>query len=261
MGCLGMLLPGGAWARDIMVNVDMTPEGHKAVHPTPEHPAYYLPVVLGYQELGGDKAAGEHIPPDKDVMAQLASQLAAQGYLPSHVERSEPHHRSKDAERNPAAAAKLAPPPSLVVTFFWGSLNPVKMPNGQVVNQDRMMALVAGKAMDSLQPFSMRFEDVIQQGVEMDHYFIIVAAYDFQAYFGQRPPRKVLLWTARMSIPSAGLWLPQIVPALAKAGGPFFGRETTRPQWIHPPTGEVKAGTPEVKGYVMPAQASPAPAH
>jgi hypothetical protein len=52
-----------------------------------------------------------------------------------------------------------------------------------------------------------------------------------------------------MSTPSSGLTMADVVRPLAASGGPLFGRETSRPQWITAPIvreGKVEVGQPVV---------------
>jgi hypothetical protein len=62
----------------------MTPAGRKLVRPSPEHPAYYLPVMSGFEELGARAAHGEKAPPDAHVAKLISEALARQGYLLAH---------------------------------------------------------------------------------------------------------------------------------------------------------------------------------
>jgi len=79
----------------------------------------------------------------------------------------------------------------------------------------------------------------------------MVSAYDFEAYRASN--RVVLLWQAKMSAPSDTLAeFSDALVALARAGGPLFGRETVRPATLVlpvTPDGHVEIGTPEVKDY------------
>ena len=236
----------------------MTAEGRKVPHPSPEQPAYYYPVVAGYRQIG-NMIAGETSPPILKVIHHLALALAKQGYVASH-EASSDHARSKRVR----SVLALTPPPSLILVFHWGSMNPVVVvggdpaaPNPVVVNQSQMVALVGGQSLDNL---DLAFErEAVMQGAERDRYFVTVAAYDFAAY-SQRH-RKVVLWMAKMSLPSDGVTMPQVMPSLIAAGEPFLGRETTRPQWVTVPAvpdGRVEFGDLKVIEYLdAPASANP----
>ena len=82
---------------------------------------------------------------------------------------------------------------------------------------------------------------------------MVVSAYDLHAYLGKRQ-KKVLLWQAKLSVPTNGTNFTDILPALVEAGAPQFGKETIRPIVIPITTapGNVKIGPVEVKGYSTP---------
>ena len=60
---------------------DMTSEGHHIGHPDPEHPAYYLPIMNGFSELGTTIEKGQQPPSEYDVAHEVAVALSRQGYL------------------------------------------------------------------------------------------------------------------------------------------------------------------------------------
>ena len=78
----GALGAASVAARDTEVNVvvDFTPEGRKIPHPVPGDPAYYYPVLGGFEGLGAGEA-GEKPPKQWDVAHVVALELAKQGYL------------------------------------------------------------------------------------------------------------------------------------------------------------------------------------
>ncbi len=73
-------LTAAAKLAEVDVVVDFTPEGRKVEHPTPSNPAYYYPVLGGFQELGS-VVAGEKPPKQWEVAHMVAVALAKQGYL------------------------------------------------------------------------------------------------------------------------------------------------------------------------------------
>jgi hypothetical protein len=216
------------------VVVDMTPEGRRLPLPSPGKPAYYLPYVRGYVELG-KAVAGTTPPPKLEVIHQIAVELAGQGYL---------------------VISKAEPTPSLILLIQWGCLNPeiVNLDPGNdplqkdFVNERQMLALVGG---NTLEHMDLDFErETVMQGAEEDRYFVALTAFDYKAYAHNR--KKVMLWEAKMSLPSTGVTIDGALPALIQAGGPLFGRETTRPKMLIlpiTPEGRVDIGTLTVKGY------------
>lgn len=226
---------------EVNVNSTLSEAGQKITHPTRAQPAYYFPVVAGWREEGAT-VAGEKPPPRLLVVHQLAKTLADEGYL--------------------VVSAKT-PPPTLLLVFHWGYMNPQiddkTQPTGTIdnpfFNQAQMLALVGGS---TLQNLDLDFErEAVMQGAEDDRYFVIVTAYDFADAIKKK---KTVLWQARMSVPSAGVTMEEVVPALIASGGPMFGRETKRPEWLTTPLapeGHVNVGTPVVVPAAPPAEKAP----
>jgi len=215
---------------EVNVNTSVTEAGKKLAPPTHEHPAYYFPVVAGWREKGA-VVAGEKPPPVLMVVHEFAKALAGQGYL---------------------VVGPKTPPPTLLLVFHWGTLNPQiddvspdpENPQKLFYNQGEMLALVGGNTLPNL---DLEFErEAVMQGAEDDRYFAIVSAYDFA---DAAKKKKTSLWVARMSTPSAGFTMTDVVAALIQSGSPLFGRETLRPTWITMPVGregKVEIGTPTV---------------
>jgi len=77
---LSAALTAAARETEVDVVVDFTAAGRDLVHPTPQSPAYYYPVLGDFQELGS-VAAGEVHPKPQLVAHAVAVELAKQGYL------------------------------------------------------------------------------------------------------------------------------------------------------------------------------------
>jgi hypothetical protein len=227
---------------------DMYQDGRNVTHPTPDRPAYYFPVVGGYQEMG-TKDAGLQPPPAKEIVHALATTLAREGYLVSQ-------EITVPAKGGAPAAKALSPPPSLVLVFHWGYLNAEKfdtsadvMSSSQsttVINRDKILGLTAGKNLDSIVDFGLQTQ-TIMEGIVDDRFFVMISAYDFNAYNQQH--KKVRLWVAKLSVLSAGTTMTEALPALIKNGGAVFGRETMGPKTIDVPMAperHVEIGTPTV---------------
>jgi hypothetical protein len=330
---VGALCPALAAAKSAEVNVvvELTPEGRKIAHPDPGSPAYYYPVLGGFEELGAGEA-GEKPPKQWDVAHVVALELAKQGYLRMNpapylnssgqvtyrdgtivtvpaspvpgqalelgspggipltramLEAPDGAYSLKAARSAPAAATRGAPSPammalqasdpvhgpvmsglpSLILSFQYGYANP-QISNFDSTssdpihdinfNQRQMFGLVFGNTLGKLDLTLDR--DEIMQRAEQDRYFVMVSAYDFEAY--RTSHKVVLLWQAKMSAPSDSL--PQFsdaLNALAWAGGPYFGRETLQPEKVIlpvTPEGRVEIGTLTVKDY--PDSSPPGPA-
>jgi len=238
--------------RQVDIVVDMTPEGRKVVHPTPDKPAYYFPIIGGYKEMGA-LVAGEKPPVPASVVHLVAVELAKEGYLSCRP------HQVPATPGNPARLV-MDHQPDLLMVVHWGYLNPQiddfgtdpDDPSSKVFfNQNQMLALVGGNTLTNL---DMNFErEDVMQAAEQDRYFVSIMAYDARPYFAQEgKKRKILLWQAKMSVPSNGVDFSTVMTALVTAGGPLLGRETTRPKMLMAPLtpeGHVEIGTPTVKDY------------
>lgn len=222
---------------DVIANIDMTPEGKKIPRPTPENPAYYVPVTLGYSE-GGTIVAGEKPPSRNELLRQMGLALAKEGYV---LQALRPNANETT--------------PSLILAFEWGYLNPVVSEHGALdlgtgeggtmspgairsdptqatstdLNQNEMVTLVAGGAMKRQVTFSEGEWNRLREAVAEGRYYLIVSAYDFAASI---KGEQVLLWRARMSSPRQGLWMDDVVPALVTSGALVVGRDLDRPQFM-----------------------------
>jgi hypothetical protein len=245
---------------------DMYPEGREVPHPAPGKPVYYYPVVIGYLELGAPQS-GDQPPSKREMVHGLATALAAQGYFVTReiAVPTKAGAAAKVGEPSPVTLTAFSPPPSLLLVFNWGSLRPQKLEQSMsgdvslgnapvvgsaapaaVLNKGEMIGLIAGRKFDSIVDFGMKTDEILQ-GIEDDRYFIMISAYDFDAYFQHH--KKVLLWVAKVSVPSAGVTMNEVMPVLIKAGGPVFGTETIGPKLLDvpkTPEGRVEVGTPTV---------------
>jgi hypothetical protein len=159
---------------------------------------------------------------------------------------------------DPAHGPVMKGTPSLILSFQYGYANPqiASFDSGSNdpitnvnFNQMQMLGLVAG---NSIKDLGADFDrDAVMQRAGQDRYFVMVSAYDFEAY--KAGHKVVLLWQAKMSASSDALGqFSDVLNALAWAGGPYFGRETKRPATIIlpvTPDGRVEIGTPTVKDY------------
>jgi hypothetical protein len=239
------------------VVVDVSEAGKKVAPPSPEHPAFYVPLVIGYREEGG-VFAGEKAPPPQDVVLRhFAKTLAQQGYRVVGPDTGEP---------------------TLLLVFSWGSWNPLQdtmpieaspdeaEPNvpppgpGELTrtlpssNGRNMLALVAGNTVKNIpwMPSNMTNTELenVRSDVADNRYFAVVAAFDWAA---AQEKKRVILWSAKMSIRSTGVWLDEILPSMIASGGPFFGRETRERQEVTVPLmrdGKVELGELQSKGVV-----------
>lgn len=210
----------------VIVNSDLTPEGKARPMPTPEKPAYYVPIILGWSEHG-HIVAGEEPPSRKEVLKLVGQALAKRGYVLQAL--------------RPKANETI---PDVIVGVEWGYLNPAVTDFGEETstaepdssvaatrsianfNQAEMITLVAGSAIQRKVAFTDDAWEWVRDAVESGRYFIILSAYDFA---DSLKGKRTLLWRTRMSTEREGVWMSEVVTALVKAGTPLFGRQTDLP--------------------------------
>jgi hypothetical protein len=305
---------------EVDVVVDFTEAGRRIMHPAPGNPAYYYPVLGGFEELGS-AVAGEKPPRPDEVAHAVAVELAKQGYLefkPSpYVNRDGqvtyrdgtvvtvpgkpgsglaagpgaggdvpltlamlkaaggPYSLRAGAGAGPAPVMDVLRSvdpvhgpvmdgaPSLILHIRIGYINPqtvetaaiygvngeTLMPAGSFfTNQGQMLGLVGGRGFRSA---DVQFDgELTYQRAEYNRYFLVLDAYDFQAY--RRSRELVPLWQAKMSCNSDGVGqFADVLDALVLAGGPHFGRETRGPRFVTfpvTPDGRVEIGEPREVG-------------
>lgn len=232
---------------EVISVTDMTPEGRKQRTATPENPVYYVAISLGFQDLGGI-VGGEKPPPKEDVIRQISAALAKQGYLP---------------------ATETSPPPTLALAFAWGTLNAdydygfdPDLPPRQL-NRHQILKFLGGYKMgfsknefDPLTSSSLGFTlmnfdaNTFYNLAEEDFYVAVVSAYDLATL---KDKQRRLLWMTRISCPSSGYYMPDVLPMMMALGGPNFGRESDRPVWLRASDKyrpEVKLGELELLEYL-----------
>ena len=212
---------------EVITITDMSPEGRLMRRPTTENPAYYIAVSVGFRDLGG-LVGGEKQPPDDEVIRTISKVLAKQGYLP---------------------ATQNSPKPTLVLMLAWGTLNtdmeygmnPDAPPRQR--NRQQILKFLGGYKMgfsdstfDPLTPplGGLSFMDFDSQALydlaSEDFYIAVISAYDLNALAEKK---KKMLWTTRISCPSRGFWLPDVLPTMMAISGPNIGREMAKPSWIN----------------------------
>ena len=240
---LTALLPASRVRADdlrVDVVVDVTAEGKKILRPTPEKPAFYLPLPAGYTERGKVLVHYQRPPPSAPEVQRLVTEaLAKQGYL----------------------TATKPSPPSLVLIYWWGYIAPEfigsqkskKLGRGAFVNEVEMLSMVGGETVDTKNTYDPRMQEVIASS-RHPRYYLLVSAFDYQAWLQHN---SVLLWRAHVSCAVWHHYLDQVLPTLINTGVPLFGQETAVPVLITTPNlGRVMLGEPVVK--TIPAAPPPA---
>ena len=271
----GLRADDGRIAVDVVV--DFGGDSHqekltkKVVRPTPEQPAYYLPLFVGHKDVGFADYVMQ-APPDAAVKRLLVDALASQGYL----------IMTRQAR------------PSLVLAFWWGYMGPVKsdpqqfndinpgsasLPGGMSNNpafgsamdpnsalqavfnsqlpsqlgfqiHRQMLSMVAG---DTLKDRRHAGDDPqMHRAIAMARepiYYILISAYDFDAWLRHK---RILIWQAHLSTKLWGHSFDEVLTPMIAAGTPLFGRETKEPQFFDAavqPLPNVVVGTPVLKDY------------
>ena len=215
---------------NVMINVvvDMTDEGKRVAHPTPDNPAYYVALPMGNKEFG--YAAFFQKPPPKpaEVKALLDRELSKQGYL----------------------AATRQHDPSLVLAFYWGYIDQT---DGAIPSLGFVASMLRGNPYAT--NYNKSYTDRKMEGHSESYreiWYILVSAFDANDWVHHK---RTLLWCAHIYTPSWGHHMDEVLPALIATAGPILGRETSRPQMITSMVGSdgrVIVGTPEVKNFSDP---------
>jgi len=223
-----------AAAPDVTVVGDLTKEGRKIAHPTPEHPAFYQPVMRGAQEIGDPASSDPPVSPHL-IAHMVAVELAKRGYL---------------------AISALHPKPDLVIDIAWGYIGPAAGDPTNTLDTDgatssaktkkEMNNLVLGHTVADVMPLESFNRQQFLEAAKQNRYFLILTAYDYAA-FAQKN-NHLLLWRTNMSVPTTGVYLSDVLVSLVNAGGPLFGNETVNhPKLQAVPEGHVEVGTPVEK--------------
>ena len=262
------------------VVVDMTIAGHKVAHPTPEKPAYYLPISVGYKEFGYMHDFQRPPPKAWDIEHALAIALYEQGYR-LMTKQGHPtlvlvfwwgYMAPEDLDAdNPGGL--LERPGSLSAqpnSFFFGSgqggppipvagLSDNFIGGGGVFPSFSMMSIpandiilssmVGGNTINDHQKFLDPRLDTAMQLTTQPRYYILISAFDFKMWLHHRA---ILLWRAHVSTELWGHYFDQVVGTLISTAAPEFGRETKVPHFSSvdlEPLGRVLVGTPVVRDF------------
>lgn len=198
----------------------------------------YLAYDAGLIE-GGDAVAGE-MPPSPEVV------------------------RDALAEAAQSAGLTAADSPATLLIYHWGVIRHDSTPKAPAFhiqpNLRSRIALVAsartlGKAEDFFRgPRPPYTEPDLRDAFELSHdarYFVIVSAYD-RAALAQH--ERKLLWRVRVSAMTNSGAMDEVVPALARASGAYFGRTLSRPETLKLTRTDVTAarGTSSAAASVQP---------
>ncbi|WP_217494427.1 hypothetical protein [Nibricoccus aquaticus] len=205
---------------DALVVTDVTPDGKALTQPTAEKPVYYYYKPGGFRELG-EVIANEKRPSPERIEQLLAKALEKRHYL---------------------RATKETPPPTIIVAAWWGTMNPGATTElgfhedenvGVEIsehNKKQMLMIVGGSKFTQNGWINSEQARVMQEAVE-DRFFLFVSAYDAATAVKKE---KKPLWFTRISLPSAGVSMDDVMATLVTSGGPFYGKETKSVEFIDP---------------------------
>lgn len=203
--------------RLVVLTVDMTREGKKVLPSAPEHPVYYVPVVLGYKERGEIVKHYERRPNEEVILRTLISTLEQQGYRIASKEF----------------------PPSLTITFEWGTVAP-NFYNNRVLNAPEMRMIILG---ESEWEVNNRYAGYVEemQSLTARHY-LVVSAFRYQRT-AEKGKEDVLLWRAHSTTSAWGDYLDDVIKPMIKVASQGYGR-SVKPgaSWFNERTGTVRLG-------------------
>ncbi len=203
--------------RLVVLTVDMSREGRKTPPATPEQPAYYVPVVLGYQERGDIVKHYERKPPEEPIVASLVATLEQQGYRIASKEH----------------------PPTLTITFEWGTIAPVYL-GRRVINSSEMRTIIIG---DSAWDVHDRYAGYNEEMLSLvARHYLMVSAFRYQRA-ASKGHEDVLLWRAHTTTSAWGDYIEGVIKPMIKIASAGFGRGV-KPgaSWFNARTGTVKLG-------------------
>ena len=129
----------------------------------------------------------------------------------------------------------------------WGTLNARKslfLPSSDTpLNHGQIVRFLGGEKLGYASSRSFAFPEYEQRigllpggdlGVLLevandDLYIAVIAAYVPGERASETP---VMLWQTRVSTPSRGFWLPEVMPAMLAIASPYIGQETAKPVWV-----------------------------
>jgi hypothetical protein len=227
-GLAALFLSSAARAEDtrVILSMEVTPAGKNIPAPTPGHPVYYLPVFAGYKELGPVLDFYERKPAAEGAIRQaLVNSLARQGYLP----------------------ATATFPPSLVLTFQWGTIALLKAPRQynsvgfpaaygssllgseyNAGNADQVHFYVVGDSWKDVSRIGPNAREILQL---VPRHFLMISA---KTVATATHEKEVLLWRAHASMNVWDHYLDEVMGTLITTATPLVG-QSLQPMIISAP--------------------------
>ena len=203
--------------RLLVLTMDLTREGKQVPRPTPSQPVYYVPVVLGYQERGEIVKHYERQPKEEVILRTLITTLEQQGYR----------------------IASKESPPTLTLTFEWGTVAPIFYRN-RVLNAGEMRMIILGESEWDVSN-QHAWYSAEMKSLTARHY-LLVSAFRYQRT-AEKGKEDVLLWRAHATTSAWGDYLEEVIQPMIKIASRGFGR-AVKPgaSWFNERTGTVKLG-------------------
>lgn len=265
---------------NLTVITEMTDEGRKLPAVSAAAPAYYVLKSGGFRQLG-DAPKGERSLDVADMARLLTQSLSTNGYRPASPPSHEPsllilfiwgsHNLTShvdwsdlpDPTPNDPFDTQGAQSPAQVqrnlldrAALVGGDAFALKLQ--QLLSRTADMHLTMKTSPGILPPevfartnplYLWKLQNpknarLLEHAVE-ELYFVVASAYHFSAAANNE---RRLLWRTRMTVSSDGVSQPQTLAPLIATAAPYFGKETTEPQFIHQRvrSGRVEIGTPTV---------------
>ncbi|MFO1447256.1 MAG: hypothetical protein U1F61_03675 [Opitutaceae bacterium] len=218
---LGAAIAAPMTERMMIVTTDVTRAGEKVPPPTAERPVYYVPVFVGYSELGEVAQHYQRKPPEEPIQQAVVAALAKQHYLLASREH----------------------PPTLTIAIEWGTITPVFI--GQtVINSAEIRARVLGD-----QEFNPGAKNAAYRPEMLSlsgRHYLVISAFAYQRKPTPNHP-DMLLWRAHSSTDHWGHFLDETIQPLIAVATPALGRPTKPGVTWHDKTGQVEIGEAVVK--------------
>ena len=209
---------------EAIVVAERTIAGAAANLPKTNNPVYYVAVHGGYLD-SGDPITGIESSTAGKISHELHAALASADY----------------------SIATTQQPPSLLLVYAYGLLDapspsqykfagPSPMPGGmhgaQEADAKGIHALITTTAERSQESFRPFIGQPAKEFPQLSRAFVTVSAYDFSDF---TQGKVTLRWSLKLSTLRTSGNLDDILPALASAGGPFFGRNFKAEQTVFCP--------------------------
>lgn len=194
---------------EVTINSRVLPAGAEQARPTPEKPVYYVAVSAGLRDFGAP-IPGDKAPPKSEMIRMFTRTLEKEGYR----------------------LATNKNPPTLVITYAWGTLysrqllldqpgDLMYLNAGAFVERDAARWSQLGRLPELESGLKLFDYDAPQ--ADHNYYAFVLTAYDLDAARKRNEVRP--LWQMRVRSPSTGLAMSDSLPKMVAIAGPHMGRD------------------------------------